>query len=71
MAYCQKAGFSCVSRLSEDGAGVQRGDMPVIPKEPLEWLNLFRQQMNEIFRYLSENVEGREGGGRTGDLAAG
>lgn len=34
--------------------------MPVIPKEPLEWLNLFRQQMDEIFRYLS-TLEGREG----------
>lgn len=35
--------------------------MAVIPKEPLEWLNLFRQQMDEIFRYLS-TLEGREGG---------
>jgi HSP20 family protein len=34
--------------------------MPVIPKEPLEWLDLFRQQMDEIFRYLS-TLEGREG----------
>lgn len=34
--------------------------MAVIPKEPLEWLNLFRQQMSEIFRYLS-TLEGREG----------
>jgi HSP20 family protein len=34
--------------------------MAVIPKEPLEWLNLFRQQMDEIFRYLS-TLEGREG----------
>ena len=34
--------------------------MPVIPREPLEWLNLFRQQMDEIFRYLS-TLEGREG----------
>jgi len=33
--------------------------MAVIPKEPLEWLNLFRQQMDEIFRYLS-TLEGRE-----------
>ncbi len=34
--------------------------MAVIPKEPLEWLNLFRQQMDEIFRYLT-TLEGREG----------
>lgn len=34
--------------------------MAVIPKEPLEWLNLFRQQMDEIFRYLS-TLQGREG----------
>jgi HSP20 family protein len=34
--------------------------MAVIPKEPLEWLNLFRQQMDEIFRFLS-TLEGREG----------
>jgi len=34
--------------------------MAVIPKEPLEWLNLFRQQMDEIFRYLS-SLEGRDG----------
>lgn len=34
--------------------------MPVLPKEPLQWLNLFRQQMDEIFRYLS-TLEGREG----------
>jgi HSP20 family protein len=33
--------------------------MAVIPREPLEWLNLFRQQMDEIFRYLS-TLEGRE-----------
>jgi HSP20 family protein len=34
--------------------------MPVTPREPLQWLNLFRQQMDEIFRYLS-TLEGREG----------
>ncbi len=34
--------------------------MAVIPREPLEWLNLFRQQMDEIFRYLS-TLEGRDG----------
>lgn len=32
--------------------------MAVIPKEPLEWLGLFRQQMDEIFRYLS-TLEGQ------------
>jgi HSP20 family protein len=47
--------------VAEARAGLQRGDMPVIPKEPLEWLNLFRQQMNEIFRYLSQSMEAREG----------
>jgi len=34
--------------------------MAVIPKEPLEWLSLFRQQMDEIFQYLS-SLEGKEG----------
>ena len=34
--------------------------MAVIPKEPWEWLNLFSQQMDEIFRYLS-TLDGREG----------
>jgi len=34
--------------------------MAVIPKEPIEWLGLFRQQMDEIFRFLS-NIEGKEG----------
>lgn len=27
--------------------------MPVIPKDPLDWLTLFRQQVNVIFNYLS------------------
>lgn len=31
----------------------------MIPKEPLEWLTLFRQQMEEIFRFLS-TLEGKE-----------
>lgn len=34
--------------------------MAVIPKEPLEWLSLFRQQMEEIFRFLS-SLEGKDG----------
>jgi len=34
--------------------------MGVIPREPLEWLNLFRQQMDEIFRHLS-TLDGRDG----------
>lgn len=34
--------------------------MAVIPKEPLEWVSLFRRQMDEVFRYLS-TLEGREG----------
>lgn len=33
--------------------------MPVIPKDPLDWLALFRQQINEIFNFLS-TLEGRE-----------
>ena len=35
--------------------------MAVIPKDPLDWLILFRQQINEIFTFLSslENVEGQ------------
>ncbi|SNB47429.1 Hsp20/alpha crystallin family protein [Geobacter sp. DSM 9736] len=28
--------------------------MPPIPKDPVDWLTLFRQQINEIFTYLSE-----------------
>ena len=46
--------------LLSSGVAQQRVDMAVIPKEPLEWLGLFRQQMDEIFRYLS-TLEGREG----------
>ena len=34
--------------------------MAVIPMEPFGWLNYFRQQMDEIFRYLA-TVEGKEG----------
>jgi HSP20 family protein len=30
-----------------------RVDMAVIPKDPLDWLTLFRQQINEIFTFLS------------------
>ncbi len=33
--------------------------MAVIPKDPLEWLILFRQQINEIFTFLS-TIEGGE-----------
>ena len=33
--------------------------MAVIPKDPLDWLVLFRQQINEIFTYLS-NLEAGE-----------
>jgi HSP20 family protein len=33
--------------------------MPVIPKDPLDWLAFFRQQINEIFNYLS-TLEGNE-----------
>lgn len=28
--------------------------MAIIPKDPLDWLVLFRQQINEIFNYLSQ-----------------
>jgi HSP20 family protein len=34
--------------------------MAVIPKDPLEWLTMFRQQMDEIFAYLSKLQEGRQ-----------
>ncbi len=37
--------------------------MAVIPKEPTDWLPFFRQQINEIFNYLSAlevNEQGRE-----------
>ncbi len=33
--------------------------MAVIPRYPLDWLNFFRQQMDEIFNYLS-TIEGKE-----------
>lgn len=33
--------------------------MAVIPRYPLEWLNFFRQQMDEIFSYLS-TLQGKE-----------
>ena len=32
--------------------------MPVIPKDPLDWLILFRQQINELFTYLSSLEKG-------------
>jgi HSP20 family protein len=53
-----KTGFIDIQRQ----VFIIRGEMAVIPKEPMEWLGLFRQQMDEIFRYLS-TLEGREGGG--------
>ncbi|HEX2770615.1 MAG TPA: Hsp20/alpha crystallin family protein, partial [Geobacteraceae bacterium] len=31
----------------------RRGDMAVIPKDPLDWLIFFRQQINELFNDLS------------------
>lgn len=34
--------------------------MAVFPKEPFGWLNHFRQQMDEVFSYLTA-LEGREG----------
>jgi len=36
--------------------------MAVIPKDPLDWLTLFRQQINEVFNYLS-SIEVKEGYG--------
>lgn len=27
--------------------------MAIVPKDPLDWLTLFRQQINEVFNYLS------------------
>jgi HSP20 family protein len=36
--------------------------MAVIPKDPLDWLVLFRQQINEIFTFLS-SIESGEGQG--------
>ncbi|HEX8960428.1 MAG TPA: Hsp20/alpha crystallin family protein [Geobacteraceae bacterium] len=36
--------------------------MAVIPKDPLDWLILFRQQINEIFSFLS-TIEGGEAQG--------
>jgi HSP20 family protein len=36
--------------------------MAVIPKDPLDWLTLFRQQINEIFTFLSTlEVNGNPG----------
>lgn len=36
--------------------------MPVIPKDPVDWLTLFRQQVDVIFNYLSssERLGGKE-----------
>lgn len=34
-------------------SGTSGAVMAVIPRYPLEWLNFFRQQMDEIFAYLS------------------
>jgi HSP20 family protein len=39
-----------------------RREMAVIPKDPLDWLTLFRQQINEVFTYLS-SIEVKEGVG--------
>jgi HSP20 family protein len=36
--------------------------MAVIPKDPLDWLTLFRQQINEVFTYLSA-IEAKDGFG--------
>lgn len=33
--------------------------MSVIPKDPLDWLSFFRQQIDEIFKYLS-TLEGKD-----------
>ncbi len=33
--------------------------MAVIPKDPLDWLTLFRQQIDEIFNYLS-TLQGKD-----------
>ena len=30
-----------------------RGCMAIIPKDPLDWLTYFQQQINEVFNYLS------------------
>lgn len=38
--------------------------MAVIPKDPLDWLILFRQQINEIFAFLS-TIEGKEAQGES------
>ncbi len=35
--------------------------MAIIPKDPLDWLVLFRQQINEIFNYLSSLETGESG----------
>jgi HSP20 family protein len=36
--------------------------MSLIPKDPLDWLHLFRQQMTALFGYLSQ-IESRDHGG--------
>lgn len=36
--------------------------MVLIPKDPIEWLNLFRQQMTTIFSHLSQIEERSHGG---------
>ncbi|HEY6006740.1 MAG TPA: Hsp20/alpha crystallin family protein [Geobacteraceae bacterium] len=38
--------------------------MALIPKDPLDWLILFRQQINEIFNYLSLLEAGEKGSER-------
>jgi HSP20 family protein len=38
--------------------------MAIIPKDPLDWLSLFRQQINEIFNYLSLLEAGEPSGER-------
>ncbi len=38
--------------------------MAVIPKDPVDWLTLFRQQINEIFTFLSA-IEAKESQGES------
>jgi HSP20 family protein len=54
--------FRFVAEIIINGV-LPRVPMAIIPKDPLDWLILFRQQINEIFTFLST----MEGGETPGD----
>lgn len=48
-----KTDYNCVYKVFMVVFVTLRGDMTLIPKDPLDWLPFFRQQINVVFNYLS------------------